>query len=126
MFLPIKLPEFPSIFSAGSENSNRQESFYKTLYRVGFSPSLSTVSLLPFWEVPLLSVAEVAGLAPAVAAPPEEAVLAPLVEPPELFCLRVTVRDFSSVAHGLAEPGITPPIVHTCKKRTIICTCKSL
>ena len=42
MFLPIKLPEFPSIFSAGSENSNRQESFYKTLYRVGFSPSLST------------------------------------------------------------------------------------
>ena len=67
-----------------------------------------------------MSAAEVAGFAPAVAAV-EEAVLAPLVEPPELFCLRVTVRDFSSVAHGLAEPGIAPPIVHTCKKRTKKC-----
>ena len=40
-----------------------------------------------------------------------EAVLAPLVEPPELFCLRAAVRVLSSVAHGLAEPGITglPP-----------------
>ena len=63
-----------------------------------------------------MSAAEVAAFAPVVAAP-EDAVLAPLVEPPELFCLRVTVRDFSSVAHGLAEPGIGPPFVHTCKNR---------
>ena len=70
--------------------------------------------LLPFLASPL-SVAEVAAFAPAaVAAAVEEAVLAPLVEPPELFCLRVfTVRDFSSVAHGLAEPGIAHTALFT-------------
>ena len=55
-----------------------------------------------------MSVVEMAvALTPATL---EEAVLAPLVEPPELFCLRVAVRrDFSSEAHGLAEPGIARP-----------------
>ena len=71
---------------------------------------------LPFLAVPL-SVALVAALAPAAVAATEEAVLAPLVEPPELFCLRVAVRRvFSSLAHGLAEPGIAPLKDHTCKK----------
>ena len=71
---------------------------------------------LPFLAVPL-SAAEVAALAPAAVAATEDAVLAPLVEPPELFCLRVAVRRvFSSLAHGLAEPGIPPPKDHTCKK----------
>ena len=75
--------------------------------------------LLPFLSVPL-SVEEVAALAPAAVAATEEAVLAPLVEPPELFCLRVAVRRvFSSLAHGLAEPGIPPLTDHTCKK----CVC---
>ena len=54
-------------------------------------------------------MAEVAAFAPVAFATTEDAVLAPLVEPPELFCLRVAVRRvFSSLAHGLAEPGIAP------------------
>ena len=68
-----------------------------------------------------MSVAEVAAFAPAAAfaVATEEAVLAPLVEPPELFCLRVAVRRvFSSLAHGLAEPGILPLEDHPCKRRT--------
>ena len=55
-------------------------------------------------------MAAAAAFAPAAEAE-VEAVLAPLVEPPELFCLRAAVRVLSSVAHGLAEPGIT---VRTC------------
>ena len=66
-----------------------------------------------------MSVAEAVAFTPAAVAAMEEAVLAPLVEPPELFCLRVAVRRvFSSLAHGLAEPGIPP---HPCKKQDKSC-----